>query len=302
MWLGIIFFGGIKMRDIHINYIQATCDPPDNLEYDDNIDPVLENFNRNHIISRPRMELFAIITLVYCAFTDDSKALNELKKFLGKTGIANIASITKENLKSAIKVEEKESYDCDNLLKGDNLGYIRKIVWAPANLFLGPKNRYDDPSQKNEQIPISLTEKLFEKYNIVNRNWNAICQSFNEYSDGKKINEVLKANTIEQENIKQFVNSFIDYINIKYTVNVTQYSDWVVKDINVNKYYCFYYTRKKSDGELENRYNFGLDCDKIKSKAGYIKITDIKKCVGVNGNYNAYEEKKNGFFFISRTN
>lgn len=293
------------MGKIHISYEQAACEAPANSEktksfkYDDNIDPDLETlFNRNHIISRPRMELFAIITLVYCAFVDDENAFKRLKNFLNNTNTGKMHLFDREKLKNTIGINAEKTYDCNKLLENETyLEHITRIVWAPANLFLGPKNRYDDPSQKNEQIPISLTEKLFEKYNIVNRNWNAICQSFNKYSDGKKINVVLKANTIGQDNIKQFVNSFIDYINIKYTVNVTKYSDWVVKGIN-DKYYCFYYMSKNIDGEAG--YAYGLYDKQRKLEGDCIRIINFEKCRGVIGNFDDYNKNKETPFFISK--
>lgn len=243
---------------------------------------------RHHILSFPFMCSFAVVTFWYIA-THQNDAASYAKAKLDAFYKARGGGLNGWFTLCARFNKEGGGY-LGAEVQGAN-SILNWICWAESNLFIGPAAIYrtNDPSQKMDQIPLSMgeTEKgkaVMDKATDVKKAWDDICKSSIVGEDGQPISL-----SINDGGLPNFVKVFVDYIclsepNVIYR---SKYKDWAANlstDTAGNTPHQFWInTKKAGDVIKEERYRFAIRNQEAGANEPWVRITTFndKDVLGV---------------------
>lgn len=207
--------------------------------------------SRHHIISYPFMMSFSVVTYYYLATAGSNEDWPLLTNFFNVRPLANPNATTiknnfsKENLEASVNT---------------HFGELNCMSWAESNLFIGPNSSYrdDDPSQKKDACPVSMTGKQSEVSSLL-KQWNLVSNSAIEGKSEKTISI-----RIDKRYLKEFCHAFLTYINAGISVYHTKYSDWCVTcGSGRHKENYPFYIPKNPPSEFESKsFKFSLRNDR----------------------------------------
>lgn len=204
------------------------------------------NLSRHHIFSYPFMLTYAVVTLHYLANSGDKKALGKLEAFYRARVGGGIPFDVSNFKNSALETKVDET-----------MGSLVWICWAEPNLFIGPDGacRYDDPSQRREQLPLSFPERPKKLAEAVAGKWAAASSSRIVGREGEVISV-----SFDDRKLADFADSFLDYIGYvgaggAQNIHRTTFGDWVVVKDEMGSKNVFQFVMKiggRVTGEPEN--------------------------------------------------
>lgn len=144
--------------------------------------------SNHHVVSYPRMFSLGVIVLAEAAVNEGfiTTCNNILRSYYGRN---NMPQLTKSILPTVVGDNITFPSDTNKNETKNMYNILYKIAWSHDNLFVGPAGVYrdDDPSQRNDGIPISAGKwrfpenmcKLFDRFSSNIPNESNISRTLN---------------------------------------------------------------------------------------------------------------------------